>query len=99
EEELVTDKGEPAYAAPAPALDLAAVLEQLGYDRPVPTKVVKSLTSPEAKLGQRKAVAKAENSYPAALPNTGDASAVAFVVTGLAMSLLGFGLGMRKRED
>ncbi|MFV8210618.1 glycosyl hydrolase family 95 catalytic domain-containing protein [Streptococcus pluranimalium] len=99
EEELVTDKGEPAYAAPAPALDLAAVLEQLGYDRPVPTKVAKSLTSPEAKLGQRKAVAKAENSYPAALPNTGDASAVAFVVTGLAMSLLGFGLGIRKRED
>ncbi|MGV3050670.1 endo-alpha-N-acetylgalactosaminidase family protein [Streptococcus hyovaginalis] len=99
EEELVTDKGEPAYAAPAPALDLAAVLEQLGYDRPVPTKVVKSLTSPEAKLGQRKAAAQAENSYPAALPNTGDASAVAFVVTGLAMSLLGFGLGIRKRED
>ncbi|MGV3028434.1 beta-N-acetylglucosaminidase domain-containing protein [Streptococcus hyovaginalis] len=99
EEELVTDKGEPAYADPAPALDLVAVLEQLGYDRPVPTKLVKSLASPEAKLGQRKAAVKAENSYPAALPNTGDASAVAFVVTGLAMSLLGFGLGMRNRED
>ncbi|MFW5458742.1 LPXTG cell wall anchor domain-containing protein [Streptococcus hyovaginalis] len=96
---MVTDKGEPAYAAPVPELDLAAVLEQLGYDRPVPTKVVKNLASPEVKLVQRKAAAKAENSYPAALPNTGDASAVAFVVTGLAMSLLGFGLGIRKRED
>lgn len=57
------------------------------------------LTNPAVKLGNKKASKKSENTYEATktLPNTGDSSAVALAMAGLAVTGLGL-VGLKKRH-
>ncbi|HFI0236194.1 TPA: LPXTG cell wall anchor domain-containing protein, partial [Streptococcus suis] len=99
EEELVTAKGEPAYAEPLPAFEGGLVLnENLTHFIPAyeGDLLTKKVSLPTAKAAENK---KETSENAKTLPNTAAAESTALLVMGTASLLSGLGLASRRRRN
>ncbi|HEL1585694.1 TPA: YSIRK-type signal peptide-containing protein [Streptococcus suis] len=99
EEELVTAKGEPAYAEPLPAFEGGLVLnESLTHFIPAyeGDLLTKKVPLPTAKVAENK---KETSENAKTLPNTAAAESTALLVMGTASLLSGLGLASRRRRN